>query len=689
MTPSYTKSAESAQALSSTNVEVSANENDLSDLLGPDPLPSIGTNLGAALYIAKRGFAVFPCREIAGLDYKGQPADVKSPYTRNGFKDATDDAAQIRQWWRQWPDALPALPTGERNGFSVLDLDRHDANEDGIAALQSLGFNPDTLSAFSVTSGSGGQHIYLQHAPGITNADSHLPAGINVRGQGGYVIAPGAVLPDGRRYQARGTLDLAKLPAWPAALLAPARAERDRDDLSDLLGPDPLPVNWNEVTRALDHIDPGCSRDEWIRVGMALHAASDGNQEAFELWDGWSAGATEPGKYNDRIMRGQWRSFSRREGIDIGTLFHIAGEYGWTRASLVDADDFDDLLESPKPKSGAAPSRLAFLTPADCEAAPSRGYLIKGLFAPGDVACIFGAPGAGKSLLAPHLGYAVAQGTETFGMRCKQGRVFYVAAEDPHGMRGRIKALRKARGEAEDIQLVEGVSNLLADKSPDLVALVAAVKEKRPALIFIDTLAMAFPGLEENDAKSMGRVVAVARHLAQWGAAVVLIHHDTKAEGATPRGHSLLNGALDVALHVKRDEAGVIRGKLTKNRNGTCERDIAFKIAVETGGIDEDGDTITLPRCLELKSSPVKSERLSPSVKAALVCLEGLGGTATEKAWRDACADGRSVSASDERESRVKAFKRAVEHLVRSSHVEFGSGLYRIPDGFDQDGDET
>lgn len=62
-------------------------------------------------------------------------------------------------------------------------------------------------------------------------------------------------------------------------------------------------------------------------------------------------------------------------------------------------------------------------------------------------------------------------------------------------------------------------------------------------------------------------------------------------------GASLLNGALDVAIHVKRDDFGIIRGRLTKNRNGTCERDIAFRIAIEDGGVDEDGDQITLPRC--------------------------------------------------------------------------------------------
>jgi predicted ATP-dependent serine protease len=201
------------------------------------------------------------------------------------------------------------------------------------------------------------------------------------------------------------------------------------------------------------------------------------------------------------------------------------------------------------------------LSPGECADAPSRGYIIKGFVAPGDVGCIFGAPGAGKSLISPHLGYAVAQGRGAFGMRTKAGRVFYVAAEDPHGMRGRVSALKLRHGDADDFTLVEGVSDLLAKGSPDFTALLAAVAEHKPSLIFIDTLAMAFPGLEENSAEDMGRVVALARRLTAHGAAVVLIHHDTKAGTPTPRGHSLLNGALDMALQLfARDETGIVRG---------------------------------------------------------------------------------------------------------------------------------
>lgn len=350
-----------------------------------------------------------------------------------------------------------------------------------------------------------------------------------------------------------------------------------------------------------------------------------------------------------------------------------------------DEDELDDAATaSPEP----AP-RLRFLSPGECSDAPLRGYVIKGLLAPGDVGCIYGAPGAGKSLIAPHLGYAVAQGRTAFGMRTKPGRVFYVAAEDPHGMRGRVSALKLRHGDGDGFTLVEGVSDLLEKSSPDMAALMAAVKEKLPSLIFIDTLAMAFPGLEENSADAMGRVVATARRLASRGAAVVLIHHDTKAGTPTPRGHSLLNGALDVALQLfARDEQGVVRGKLSKNRNGACDRDVAFRIATEAMGEDEDGDIITVALVDELDAAAAKpKQKLTPAERAALLILADMvaasgGCPVAEDDWRTACIDARTVSASDDRESRRKATKRAFEGLTRKSAVVLRDKVASIPDIF-------
>ena len=443
-------------------------------------------------------------------------------------------------------------------------------------------------------------------------------------------------------------------------LLGPAKPAPADDDL----WPDP---DWDRIKGALRSIKDADDRDQWLTIGQALHHETRGSSEGLRLWSVWSKRSA---KYSESDQRRTWASFGSRKGevIGIGSLYHIAKGEGWTGAE-------------PKP-----PSRLSFLSPADCEAAPARGYILKGMIVPGDVACIVGAPGAGKSLLAPYLAYMVAQGSEAFSMRTKAGGVLYVAAEDPHGMRGRVKALRATYGDAPAFRLVEGVSNLLIDQSPDLAALLEAVEQQLPTLILIDTLAMAFPALEENSAEGMGRVVAAAKSLTKWGAAVVLIHHDTKdgAQGL-PRGHSLLNGALDVALHIKREESGVVKGRLTKNRNGPCDLEIAFTIGTIDAGQDEDGDTIRLPYAAPCAFVESSAPKLSASEKAVMAHFDDLAGggfEAEQTELREVCIAGRSVSSVDDRASRRKAVNRALTGLIRKGALTYCEGVFRQPDAF-------
>ncbi|MFN4153641.1 MAG: AAA family ATPase [Paracoccaceae bacterium] len=654
----------------------------LAVLLGDNPVEFPRSKQALALQVSRQGIPVFP---VHFRPMKNNPAKLEKVPAIKGWKDGAASIleAQILAWWQQWPNAEVGFPTGAITGIAVLDLDMKDG-KDGIAACSARGVDPDSASPMIGQTRTGGRHLYFRHKEGL-RCNTDPESGIDVRADDGYAVI----------YEPLHHLDV--LPEWPAAFVPAPRPpieQRPPEDMSE--------DDWAEVERALTFAPADCPRDDWRNVGMALHHAGAGSDEAFAIWAAWSRTALPINVAGDRELVSQWRSFGRKQiasPVTLGTLFHLAEDNGYERPRLeISPDDFDDLppaipitdlsaLLGVTP-AVAKPSRLTFLSPANCKAAPSRGYLIKGLFAPYDVGCIFGAPGAGKSLLAPFLGYAVAQGREAFGMRTKAGGVFYVAAEDPMGMRGRVRALEAAHGDAPDFKLVEGVSNLLMQDSPDLAALVEAVKAECPALIFIDTLAMAFPGLEENDAKAMGRVVAVARHLSRWGAAVILIHHDTKAGGATPRGHSLLDGALDVALHVKRDEGGIIRGKLTKNRNGTCDRDIAFCIATEDGDTDEDGDVITLPRCaVIIGGKPTKIRMPTGQAGAAMNILQGLHSNTGEakipKAdWRKACASSDAVCSKDD-DARKKAFYRALELLVREGHVQSADGFCWITDDFD------
>jgi len=385
---------------------------------------------------------------------------------------------------------------------------------------------------------------------------------------------------------------------------------------------------------------------------MALHDEFRGSESGFMLWSEWSAAGS---KYDARDQRRVWESFGKGtdKATSIATLYGMAKDHGWNA----------------KVAAPREPSRLQLLTPADCTNAPARGYVIKGLIAPRDVACIFGAPGGGKSTIAPHLGYHVARGESVFGLRTKPGKVLYVAAEDAHGMKNRVAALRRRDGDAPDFYVVDGVTDLLEEDSPDLAALRDAVEEVRPALIFIDTLAMAF------------RDLRIARSLTCHGAAVVLIHHGTKAEGSTPRGHSVLNGALDVALQLlPADSERIIRGRLSKNRNGPPDLDIAFRVASEELGRDDDGDAITAAIVDELPAwTAPRRAKLPAGEIAALGILRDMEkrSSVSEAEWRTACADGRSVSGAETLDARQRHVRRVVAQLSRKELIAVADGIVR------------
>jgi hypothetical protein len=248
--------------------------------------------------------------------------------------------------------------------------------------------------------------------------------------------------------------------------------------------------------------------------------------------------------------------------------------------------------------------RSRWLDPSECASADPRGYIIKGLIAPGDLAIIFGAPGAGKSVIVPHLAYAVAQGRSVFGKRVKQGRVLYVAAEDTHGMKARVHALALEHEDAPDFLLFKQPVNLLDNKGIDGIR--HAVEVFNPALIVVDTLAAAFSGIRENEAEDMSIVVRYLRSLTFNGAAVIVVHHSPKG-GDTPRGHSVLNGDADVGLLLTRD-GKTVRGSLSKNRNGPCDAALSFTIRSRFIRTDEDGDPITAPVLDETAEDEAKTK---------------------------------------------------------------------------------
>lgn len=96
-----------------------------------------------------------------------------------------------------------------------------------------------------------------------------------------------------------------------------------------------------KIRSALAAIDPDCDYDRWLKVGMALHHATDGGAEGFALFDEWSALGS---RYREGETAYKWSSFEDYEGkrVTLGTLFLLAKEEGWDWAD----EQFDYLEEA-------------------------------------------------------------------------------------------------------------------------------------------------------------------------------------------------------------------------------------------------------------------------------------------------------------------------------------------------------
>lgn len=146
----------------------------------------------AAVEYINKGLAVFP------LKYRG-----KTPLTINGCKDATTDAAIVKGWWQKWPNANIGIATGQKSGgLIVIDLDIDDNKGlDGYHTLRDWertnGNLPDTWQSIT---GRGGNHLFYRSQKSVGNRAGILE-GVDIRGDGGYIVAPPSIHQNGRKYE--------------------------------------------------------------------------------------------------------------------------------------------------------------------------------------------------------------------------------------------------------------------------------------------------------------------------------------------------------------------------------------------------------------------------------------------------------------------------------------------------------
>jgi bifunctional DNA primase/polymerase-like protein/primase-like protein len=156
--------------------------------------------LKAALRYARRRIPVFPLRG-------------KEPLTPHGFKDATTDPRRIHMWWNRHLSANIGVPTGSASGVAVVDLDG-----DSPDALHIWNGLPPTLEGKT----SRGRHRYYRVESGTKVKGRKLATDLDLKGDGGYIVAPPSVHPSGTRYEFVEATKAIGMATLPDELLEPA-----------------------------------------------------------------------------------------------------------------------------------------------------------------------------------------------------------------------------------------------------------------------------------------------------------------------------------------------------------------------------------------------------------------------------------------------------------------------------------
>lgn len=305
----------------------------------------------------------------------------------------------------------------------------------------------------------------------------------------------------------------------------------------------------------------------------------------------------------------------------------------------------------------AAP-RFRLVPAAELEPRP-MDWLVTDLFERDSLVTVYGPPGSAKSFTALDMACSIATGSQYHGRAVQTGPTVYVAGEGFNGIARRLQAWRIVHGIArEDLPL--SVSNMPAALTDpeNLATLLGALKEigDPPALVVVDTVARNFGPADENSTQDMTRFVNACDEIRfACQCAVMLVHHVGHGDQTRARGSSVLNGAIDSALRVTKDEAGTVIVECTKQKDAPEPEPFAFNFrTVELGFDNEDGTQATsavLHPCPVPERKPKKPTGKSQA--KALAVLDDLyakhrqnleeSGHDPETAlvqfhdWRDAC----------------------------------------------------
>lgn len=477
--------------------------------------------LQAALYLAEEyGVPVFPC----GPD--------KRPYTTHGFKDAATTIEAIEHLWNGHPDALVAVPTGKLSRCLVIDIDPA-----GKGWYQN---HLAELKCGRVHHTRRGVHLLYRYPEGvdeIRNSTGKLASGVDVRGEGGYVIW------------------------WPAHGL------KTVGDLEDLTEPPPWLL------------------EQLVAAGKKP-SKPNGHDE--------NGGSIGEGRRNDYLSGEAYRL--RKQGSTPEQILVVLRAINTARCRPPLEDS--ELEQIARGKEHIAPEAPGIVLRhlADIVAERREARWLRGLddtLEHGVLAVLAGSRNTFKSLIALRWMLTAALNGEAVVILSAEGSGLDRRADAYMRTYAPALDLRSLQ-----VLALEHAVNLNA--SAVLEGLCAAIDAHgmKPAAITVDTFSKFAPGLDENDNTEVAAFLSIlsAGLRNRYGCTVLLVAHAGHGDSKRPRGASVLMANPDAEYIVERASPTDMAVTVTRERfkDSPALPQLAYSAeVVDLGRLDSRGKPVT------------------------------------------------------------------------------------------------
>lgn len=452
-----------------------------------------------ALYYSRLGLAVFPIKPKS-----------KQPLTEHGLKDASKEPEQIESWWNRWPVANIGIATGAVSGGLVvidLDVDR-DKGIDGRVTLREWEAEHEKLpdNTWLAITGRGGYH-YFYHDTSTVRNRTGIYEGIDIRGDGGYIVAPPSVHPNGNTYE------------WEQDPMLYPLAEANEAVFDFLVGPasrEPEPVSFDlpeqipDGQRTTAMVKLVCSQQAKGLSDEAIRAAVKAENEA----------KCVPPLTDQELEKEVFPALTRYQKGTAPYNRDFSRRSNWN--------------EQPVIKKG--PVNLVSMDKVE-EKEPE--WLVTDYIPKGQITVLAGDGGSGKTTIWCSIAAAVSSGgpcflnqDNPFAKECLPGRVLFFSSEDSaeYTLKGR---LRRSGAKLENVLSLDLADERFPEIKFNAPLLEELIKEYRPELVIFDPLqSYVPPDIQMGQRNAMRACLNPLIGLGEkYGTTFIIIVHTNKQVG--------------------------------------------------------------------------------------------------------------------------------------------------------------